>query len=271
MGGLVSAVDGRALLRAIAPTAGGRRAAHQATIIDGMGPALGDVLARYAIDTPLRVSHFLAQIAHESDGFGTVEEYASGTAYEGRRDLGNTEPGDGRRFKGRGLIQLTGRANYGWVGEALRLPLTERPESVGDPHTYLLVSCEFWARHAINARCDRDDLVGVTRAVNGGLNGLDSRRAYLATAKRLLADLAAGGVAPATPGGAVLRLGSEGDDVAALQRALTGRGYPVAIDGAFGPATVLAVRHCQAAAGLPDDGIVGAETWAGLSGPLPSA
>lgn len=263
MGDLLSKLDG-ALLRAVAPPAGGRRAAHQATVIDGMGGAIGDVLGRYAIATPLRIAHFLAQVAHESDGFSTVEEYASGGAYEGRRDLGNSQPGDGRRFKGRGLIQLTGRANYASIGQELGLPLVESPETVCDPHTYLLVSCVFWARKAINARSDRDDLVGVTRAVNGGTNGLESRRDYLAKAKRLLADLAAGGVAPATPGGAVLRLGSDGDEVVALQQSLSARGYPVGVDGAFGPATVLAVRHYQAAVGLPDDGIVGAKTWAGL-------
>ncbi len=268
MGGIADGID-VALLHGIAPPANGRRAVHQAGIIDGMGGALGDVLARYAIDTPLRAAHFLAQVAHESDGFSTVEEYASGSAYEGRKDLGNTETGDGRRFKGRGLIQLTGRSNYASIGHELVLPLVDAPETVCDPHTYLLVSCVFWARKAINARADRDDLVGVTRAVNGGLNGLDSRRAYLAKAKRLLADVAAGGAEPSTPGGAVLRLGSEGDEVVVLQQALSGRGYPVSVDGAFGSATVLAVRHYQAAMGMPDDGIVGAKTWAGLQANSP--
>jgi putative chitinase len=269
MSAITDRIDG-ALLHGIAPPVSGRRAAHQAGIIDGMKDALGGVLAHYAIDTPLRVAHFLAQVAHESDGFSTVEEYASGSAYEGRKDLGNTQPGDGRRYKGRGLIQLTGRTNYASIGRDLGLPLVDAPETVCDPHTYLLVSCLFWARKAINARADRDDLVGVTRAVNGGLNGLDSRRAYLANAKRLLADVAAGGAEPAKPGGVVLRLGSQGDDVVALQEALGIRGYPVPVDGAFGSATLLAVRHYQAAVGLADDGIVGAKTWAGLKAREPS-
>lgn len=262
MAAIPSGVDGT-LLRRIAPAISGGRAAHQASIIDGMSNALGSVLALYAIDTPLRIAHFLAQLAHESDGFCTVEEYASGAAYEGRRDLGNTEPGDGRRFKGRGLIQLTGRTNYGWVGEALGLPLLQQPETVSDPHVYLLVSCEFWKRRSIVAKSDADDLVGVTRIVNGGLNGLDSRRAYLAKAKRHLADLAAA-TAPPTPDMTVLRLGSEGEAVGELQRALATRGYPVGIDGLFGHATLLAVQHIQAMAGLNADGIVGGRTWTAL-------
>src|SRR5215469_9026868 len=99
------------LLRAVAPRQSGRRAEQQARIIDEVGKILASTLEKYEINTPLRVAHFIAQTCHESDGYCTTEEYASGAAYEGRRDLGNTEPGDGRLFKGRGLIQLTGRAN----------------------------------------------------------------------------------------------------------------------------------------------------------------
>src|SRR5437660_554846 len=109
-----------------------------------MGTGIAATLDRYEVNTPLRVAHFLAQVAHESDGFCTTEDYASGRAYENRADLGNTQPGDGPLFKGRGLIQLTGRANYKSVGDKLSLNLVGEPLSVSDPYIYLLVSCVFW-------------------------------------------------------------------------------------------------------------------------------
>ena len=161
-------VDGT-LLKALAPDERGQRAARQAAIIAGMATAFTSTIARYAIDTPRRIAHFLAQIAYESDGFCATEEYADGRAYEGRRDLGNVEPGDGARFKGRGLIQLTGRMNYAITGKALGLDLVRNPLSVNDPAIYLLVACAFWTRLKINAPSDADDLYEVTGRVNGGL------------------------------------------------------------------------------------------------------
>lgn len=259
------AVDG-SVLRALAPTESGGRAEHQAAIIDGIGSALASTLQSYAINTPLRVAHFLAQIAHESDGFCTTEEYADGRAYDGRLDLGNVQPGDGPRYKGRGLIQLTGRMNYAATGKELALDLVDNPLSVNDPITYLLVACAFWTRIAINPHCDADDLYAVTRLVNGGLNGLDSRRVYLARAKVLLAPLAAEAEG-AVPGKdqPVLWLGNTGDAVARLQQDLAAKGYPLAKDGNFGPATATALRHFEATHDLPPDGIVTATVWHALS------
>jgi putative chitinase len=231
-----------------------------------MAEAFAPTLARYAIDTPLRAAHFLAQIAHESDGFCTTEEYADGRAYEGRRDLGNIDPGDGPRYKGRGLIQLTGRMNYALTGKELGLDLVGNPLLVNDPITYLLVACNFWTRLRINTACDADDLYEVTRLVNGGLNGLDSRLAYLTRAKTLVAPLAAktvvGAVGTTLP---LLFRGETGPAVAQLQQNLAAHGYAVARDGSFGPGTETALRQFQAAHGLAVDGIAGPALWKALA------
>ena len=149
-------------------------------------PALREKLAAYDISTPLRVSHFLAQIGHESAGFRYAEEIASGDAYESRRDLGNTKPGDGRRFKGRGLIQLTGRANYREFGEFVGRDLLsdEGARTVAtDPHLAVLAAVWYWDTRKINAHADKDDVYKVTRRINGGLNGLADRKKYLGRAK----------------------------------------------------------------------------------------
>ncbi|MDJ0893995.1 MAG: glycoside hydrolase family 19 protein [Alphaproteobacteria bacterium] len=130
------------------------------------------------INTPLRQAHFLAQIAHESGHLNYAEEIASGRDYEGRTDLGNTEPGDGRRFKGRGLIQLTGRANYTSYGQAIGRDLTvdDNWELVAsDPELAVDVACWFWATRKLNGHADRDDIRKITRRINGGYNGLDDR------------------------------------------------------------------------------------------------
>jgi putative chitinase len=253
------------VLKALAPIESGGRAVRQGAIISGMAAAFSSTLTRYAIDTPLRAAHFLAQIAHESDGFCTTEEYADGRAYEGRRDLGNVEPGDGPRYKGRGLIQLTGRMNYALTGKELGLDLVGDPLLVNDPITYLLVACNFWRRLSINKACDADDLYEVTRLVNGGLNGLDSRLAYLTRAKGLLAPLAAKSVAGAAETiPPILYRGETGAAVAQLQQQLTAHGYAVARDGSFGPGTETALRHFQAAQGLAADGIAGPALWKAL-------
>lgn len=152
------------------------------------GP-LPQVLANRHIDTPLRQAHFLAQIGHESGELRFRSELASGEAYEGRRDLGNTQAGDGPRYKGRGLIQLTGRGNYAEYGRALgrEQALLEHPEQVADDFALAIdVAAWFWARRDLNTLADRDDLITITRRINGGLNGLDDRRRLLLRAKALL-------------------------------------------------------------------------------------
>jgi putative chitinase len=268
----MSIVDGD-ILKDIAPRVTGAKAANQARILSALDEVIGATLDKYAIDSRLRDAHFLAQACEESDGFCTTEEYASGAAYEGRLDLGNTQKGDGRLFKGRGLFQLTGRSNYESYGKALGLDLINNPALAAEPVNSLLIACEYWRRNNLDPLADNDDLIGITKKINGGLNGIDARRAYLATAKAALARVQA--IATPTPDPAatpVLRRGSKGEAVADLQTRLKVAGYPLAIDGDFGPATELAVVHFQTDQKLTADGIVGPQTWAALpSAPAPPA
>lgn len=145
-------------------------------------------LPQYQITTPLRVAHFLAQLGHESLSLTYAEEIASGEAYEGRKDLGNTKAGDGKRFKGRGFIQLTGRNNYeAYSNDACLNIMTNGNESLVSRFPYALdVSLWFWKRQDLNKRADMDDLRGITRRVNGGYNGLEDRGRYLERAKFFL-------------------------------------------------------------------------------------
>ena len=141
------------------------------------------------IDTPLRRAHFLAQLGHESCDLRYAEELASGAAYESRADLGNTHPGDGPRFKGRGLIQITGRFNYAAYGRHKGRDFLTTPNHdllATDPELAVDVSCWFWTRHGLNAPADADDIHSVTKAINGGYNGLSVRQARLDRAKCFL-------------------------------------------------------------------------------------
>lgn len=137
--------------------------------------------------TPLRFAHFFAQLGHESGGFRYMEEIASGQAYEGRADLGNTRPGDGRRFKGRGPIQLTGRANYAEYGRDLGIDLESHPEIAALPSIGMMTACAYWTKKKLNAFADLDDVETVTKRINGGLNGFADRKERLRVMKALLA------------------------------------------------------------------------------------
>lgn len=158
-----------------------------AVILKGVADAMPTIIHRCELTTPLLQAHFLAQCAHESDGFHALKEYASGREYEGRRDLGNTHQGDGARYKGRGVIETTGRANYAAASKFFMVDFVSHPELM-ETFPYAALSAAFyWRAHRINNAAARDDIRSVTRLVNGGLNGLISREAYLARAKKALA------------------------------------------------------------------------------------
>lgn len=272
---LASRIDAD-VLRKIAPKVTGKKAMSQAALIAGFGAMLPKVLPYIGVTSPLRISHFLAQVAHESDGFCAVEEYASGAAYEGRADLGNVEPGDGKRFKGRGPIQLTGRRNYRAFTVWMRSiqpdcpDFEQRPELVAEWPWAGWAVAFFWATNDLNTLADNDNLVAVTKRINGGRNGLEDRRRYLTKVKGIVIAMAAEAVEPdhTFP---VLRRGSQGEWVERLQIALAAAGYALlTIDGDFGPATEGAVKLLQRSRGLLVDGIAGPKSFAALAAYLPA-
>ena len=157
--------------------------ARAATFLDPLNSAM----AEFGINTPARQGSFLAQLAHESGQLVYVRELASGAAYEGRKDLGNVQPGDGVRFRGRGLLQITGRANYAACGKALGLDLLAKPELLEQTVNACRSAGWFWQSRGLNSLADAGDQVAVTRRINGGTNGLAERLAYFKTAQRVLA------------------------------------------------------------------------------------
>ena len=149
-------------------------------------------MALYAIDSPARQAAFVAQVGHESGRLVYVRELWGPTpaqeGYEGRADLGNTQPGDGFKFRGRGLIQITGRANYAKAGAELVLPLLDSPELLEQPSNAAQSAAWFWTSHGLNELADIGDFNTITRRINGGLNGLQDRLALYALCKSAFGD-----------------------------------------------------------------------------------
>ena len=223
--------------------------------LEELGPPLLRTMEFYRITSALRRCHFLAQVGHESGELQYREELASGAAYEGRRDLGNTHRGDGRKFKGRGLIQLTGRANYQRYANDRDLGdlLMGEPWRVS---TDLYLCCDvagwYWHTKKLNALADQNDLRAITLRVNGGYNGLRDRKRLLTVAKTVLS-------------GASLSSDRASRSVSSLQQALNRvMRAGLVIDGIEGAATRRAVRTFQTAQGLTVDGVAGPETWGAL-------
>jgi putative chitinase len=180
-------------------------AGRSTPLISGLVEWINKLCPSYAIDTPREYAHFLAQACHETDRFKTLREYASGASYDGRADLGNTQPGDGVKFKGRGIFQTTGRANYLQLGikKGRRDLFINTPELLEQPEYAVWSACEYWnirnlndpANHAdsdILKKKYRGNVIDVSPiefisiTINGGFNGMDERKKYYAIAQGAL-------------------------------------------------------------------------------------
>ncbi|WLG53993.1 glycoside hydrolase family 19 protein [Pseudomonas extremorientalis] len=154
-------------------------------------PALNAAMSRYGIVGTPRAAAFIAQVGHESGQLRYVREIWGPTAqqltYEGRADLGNTVKGDGSKYRGRGLIQITGRANYAACGEALGLDLINKPELLELPQNAAMSAAWFWSTRGLNTLADQKDFAKITRRINGGLTGQDDRQALYDKALKVLA------------------------------------------------------------------------------------
>ena len=172
-------------------------------------PALADwmntLCPSYEIDTAREYGHFLAQACHETDHFKTLREYASGSAYEGRADLGNTQAGDGIRFRGRGVFQTTGRANYLQLGikKGRRDLFINTPELLELPEYAVWSACEFWKTRGLNDVANHADtdvlkkkyrgniidvspVEYISLTINGAYRGMEERKKYYALAQQVL-------------------------------------------------------------------------------------
>jgi predicted chitinase len=229
-----------------------------------LGP-MEAAMREYQITSEMRSAMWLAQVGHESVSLVYFEEIASGAAYEGRRDLGNTQPGDGVRFKGRGPIQLTGRSNYANAGNALHLPLVSNPPMAADPRYAFRISAWWWGNHGLNSYADRGDVLGATRVINGGTNGLDNRRSRYNHIRTLGARVRVGSGVNVPP----LHVDFLGrshnrnhPDVRVWQAQMARRGWDVGkLDGAFGDKCYAACRGFQRNQKVATDGRVGPTTW----------
>ncbi|MCX7157242.1 MAG: hypothetical protein NTW45_12465 [Rhodocyclales bacterium] len=197
-------------------------AEHLAAIAGRARPLMADLAEwinatcpLYEIDTPQEYCHFLAQACHETDHFKTLREYATGRAYEGRADLGNTRPGDGPRFRGRGIFQTTGRANYLQLGikKGRRDLFVNNPELLEQPEYAVWSACEYWQTRGLNDAANhadtdilkkkyRKNIIDVSPVeyisitINGGYNGMDERKKYYAIAQQVLVEAPAAPLAP---------------------------------------------------------------------------
>jgi putative chitinase len=252
-----------------------------------------EILPKYEINTPNRIAGFFAQCGHESMNFTVLSEnlnyraetleklfskyfskagrnaadYAkqpekiANVIYAGRMSNGDTASGDGYRFRGRGVVQLTGRDNYTQFGKSVGMSPEQVIDYVTTKKGALESACWYWNSRNINAACDANDITKMSKLVNGGTIGIDDRRKHYEAALAVLGGAVPAPItnAEAIPG--VLKKGSTGEAVKRMQAELG-----LEADGSFGPATETAVKKWQAANGLAADGIVGPKTLAKLLG-----
>ena len=270
--------------------------------VDNWYNALVEIMPKYGITSKRRVAHFLSQCAHESANFKRLEENLNYSAkalravfgrYFGappKRDadeyhrqpemianyvymdefrkykMGNTEEGDGWRFRGRGLKQLTGRDNYTKFGASIDMSAEEAAEYVSTPEGAVESACWFWDTNNLNDIADTDNVVKMTKRINGGRIGLEDRQERYINAMEVLgmsAEMAAeddsDDIEDILDDIGVLRKGSSGDGVKIMQEALG-----IDADGVFGPGTERALKEWQAANGLTADGVAGPATFGKL-------
>lgn len=262
------------------------------------------VLAEYGITTPLRLAHFLAQVMHETDGltieresgaysasrllqiFGVGKHSAGITAAEAKRlakngpaifervyglgnprkarELGNTQPGDGWKYRGNGIMQTTGRGNHRRMGEKCGLgDLFERdPDAVTAAEYALLPALAEWKESGCNALADKNDIASITKRINGGYNGFDDRKAWFAKIYPAVKGEKIGILDKLMGhnGGPAWEDADVDDDIIVVQKQLNALGYGLTQDGRKGPATEKAIKDFQAKNGLRVDGIAGTLT-----------
>lgn len=152
--------------------------------------SLNQTFERFQINTSLRICHFLAQVLHESGTFRYTSEIWGPThaqmGYENRADLGNNEPGDGFKYRGRGWIQLTGKANYQLATNDFGNDFVANPNLLMQYPWAAIIAGWFWNKHALNQFADLDDITTITKKINGGLNGFTDRQNWLAKAKSIV-------------------------------------------------------------------------------------
>ena len=245
----------------------------KAAILADLSEYLPLALENAQINTPIRVGHFLAQAAHEADGFKTLQEYWGPTAaqkrYEGRADLGNVVKGDGSLFRGRGIFQLTGRANYASIGAKLGIDLVSDPAVAATGKISVLTATEFWKSRGLNALADKDDIKAITKKINGGYNGLEDRIAYHEKIKPILPEIfALPTEVPVTVVApieqiplAILKRGDKSTSVTIVQLALNHKGYTLKADGDYGPATEAAIKDFQKKNGFTQDSFVTVQVY----------
>ena len=217
-------------------------------------PHLNRALERYAIDTALRAAAFVAQLAHESGEFRWMEELWGPTdaqrRYEPPSDLakrlGNTEAGDGKRFKGRGPIQITGRFNYGRYGQGVGVDLVADPARAAAPEIAFATAGLFWQSNGLNELADARDFVAITKRINGGTNGLADRQRYYVRAQAVLGGAPAVRAAPLPRGHEAIVA-----DAAASARRARAAPKKKAVKGAAKAAAKRAVRKVAAKTGTP--------------------
>jgi putative chitinase len=250
-----------------------------------------DLLQKFGVTTSIRIAHALAQWAHESGGFTLIWESgaysaerimqifgvgkhsakvtaseAKALAYNGpalfdrvygignprkAAELGNKVKGDGWRFRGCGIVQITGRGAHERYAAKIGCSLDDLQQPINSIHAALLE----WQEKGCNKAADKDDIQRVTKLVNGGQNGIADRRVYLAKAKKLLANVTLD--APHGP----VSIGDEGRSVKELQELLVRAGYVIPVDGIHGKRTEGAIAAFQVNNGLPGTGVADQATW----------